>query len=191
MKPWHIINSKTISHNSKFWFRSWLDVWKTIFSHTLFSIFFLHYSFTFIQSSNFQLLPHQTVSLTVLSSSLIPIIIFFIFFYLLFIFFTSFVLERYRDSSWKKKEKKKNCWGMRVQPCRMPHATSPRVRHRGNDPAATPVLPRPSLQSDSSHSHAKEWPLFYTQSMKIKNRMHNLKLGILLTFKFICLYTIF
>ena len=111
MKPWHIINSKTISHNSKFWFRSWLDVWKTIFSHTLFSIFFLHYSFTFIQSSNFQLLPHQTVSLTVLSSSLIPIIIFFIFFYLLFIFFTSFVLERYRDSSWKKKEKKKKLLG--------------------------------------------------------------------------------
>ena len=114
-----------------------------------------------------------------------PFLFSFIFF---LFFFTSFVLERYRDSSWKKKKK---CWGMRVQPCRMPHATSPRVRHRGNDSAATPMLPKSSLQSDSSHSHAKGWPLFYTQSMKNKNRMHNLKLGILLTFKFICLYTIF
>lgn len=139
MKPWHIIISKTVSHNSKFWFHSWLHVWKTIFSHTLFSIFFLHYSFTLIQSSNFQLLPHQTVSLTVLSPSLIPIIIFFIFFYLLFIFFTSFVLERYRDSSWKKRKNVGECACSRVE-CHTP-------RPQESDTGATILPPHPCFLS--------------------------------------------
>ena len=105
------------------------------YSHILslvFSFFIIHLLLFKVQTfSSFLIRPRVSQC----SPSLIPIIIFFIFFYLLFIFFTSFVLERYRDSSWKKRKNVGECACSRVE-CHTP-------RPQESDTGATILRPHP------------------------------------------------